>query len=80
MKCHTCKSKRLPKMKLYTFEELQTFYQNRDKYHYTQEEIAEIYNLYNRVFNDNKSPGCGKCFVNVRKKLTMQFEVENQNQ
>ena len=80
MSCHTCKTKKLPTMKLYTFDELYDFYQVRDKHHYTPEEIANIYNLYNRVFNANKTPGCGKCFVNVRKKLTAQFELEQQLQ
>ena len=79
--CQECKKrkKKLPKMKLYTFQELEHAYQNREKYKYTPDEQVWFYNLYNRVTGQNKTPGCGKCFANIRKHLEKQYinELEN---
>lgn len=61
----------------YTFEELEKAYMDGNKSSYTAEEQAWFYNLYNRVFNQNKQPGCGKCFLNVRKNLTARYKQES---
>ena len=60
----------------YTFEELEQAYGLMDKSTYTPDQQAWFYNLYNRVFKANKQPGCGKCFVNVRKALKERYYAE----
>ena len=62
-------------MENYTFEELEASAPMLNKASYTSDETAYLYNLYNRVFNQNKQPGCGKCFVNVRKKLQARYDA-----
>lgn len=62
-------------MENYTFEELEAAVPMLNKPSYTGDEQAYLYNLYNRVFNQNRQPGCGKCFVNVRKKLQARYEA-----
>jgi hypothetical protein len=76
MSCKECKEPKdisLP-MKNYTDEELEQAHLQGNKSSYTQDEIAWFYNLYNRVFKTHKSPGCGKCFVNIRKHLTNIYQ------
>lgn len=76
MSCTTCKEPKpisLP-MKNYTDEELERAYLEGNKSTYTREEQDWFYNLYNRVFKQNKTPGCGKCFVNIRKHLKNMYE------
>lgn len=74
--CEECLNKtneiELPKMRHdnCTEEELTRAFMEGNKSNYTPDEIAWFYNLYNRVFKQNKQPGCGKCFVNIRKQLT----------
>ena len=78
MSCDTCKEQelKLKDMGNYTFEELEKAYMEGNKRSYTPDEQAWFYNLYNRVFNQNKQPGCGKCFLNVRKNLTARYKHE----
>jgi hypothetical protein len=75
--CETCKNK--PEVNLtpqnYSMEELKLAYEMGNRRSYTGDETAWFYNLYNRVFNQNKQPGCGKCFVNVRKALSSRYEA-----
>ena len=76
MSCETCKEHKeigLPIMERYTLDELEKAHMTGNKSTYTNEEIDWFYNLYNRVFNTHKSPGCGKCFVNIRKHLTNKY-------
>lgn len=47
------------------------------KYGLTSQETQYIYNFYNRVFNQNKRPGCGKCFVNVCRALRNRWAEMN---
>lgn len=54
----------------YTEDELFRAYMEGNKSSYSKDETAWFYNLYNRVFKQNKQPGCGKCFVNIRRQLT----------
>lgn len=61
----------------YTPDELKQAYEMGNKSSYTPDEQAWFYNLYNRVFNKNQQPGCGKCFMNVRKRLTERYKAEN---
>ncbi len=80
MSCESCKNKinelKLSDMGNYTFEELEQAHKLGDKSSYTPDEHAWFYNLYNRVFNQNKQPGCGKCFVNIRKQLSIRYQAE----
>jgi ribonucleotide reductase alpha subunit len=39
------------------------------KYGLSRDEINYIYGFYNRELKQKKTPGCGKCFVNVCKNL-----------
>lgn len=48
-----------------------------DKHNITREETQYVYNFYNRVFNTNKQPGCGKCFVNICKQLKNRWNEIN---
>ena len=43
------------------------------KYGLTRDEINYIYGFYNRELKQNKSPGCGKCFVNICKNLDKRY-------
>jgi hypothetical protein len=63
-------------MKNYTFDELEKASELFDKSTHTPDEVAYLYNLYNRIFKTNKQPGCGKCFVNVRRHLKQRFNAE----
>ena len=80
MSCENCKNKEtetsLKKTPNYTFEELQRAHELGERPSYTPHENAWYYNLYNRVFNVNKQPGCGKCFVNIRKHLSERYKAE----
>lgn len=59
----------------FTLEELKKAYERSGQSRYTNEEIAWFYNLYNRVFNQQKTPGCGKCFATVRKQLATRYNA-----
>jgi ribonucleotide reductase alpha subunit len=43
------------------------------KYGLSRDEINYIYGFYNRELKQKKSPGCGKCFVNVCKNLEKRY-------
>jgi len=60
----------------YSLEELEMAYNDYNKAIYTPQETAWFYNLYNRVFKTNKQPGCGKCFVTIRKHLHHRYLYE----
>lgn len=74
--CDECANKineiKLPEMRFdnCTEEELIRAFMEGNRPTYNPDEIAWFYNLYNRVFKQNKQPGCGKCFVNIRRQLT----------
>ena len=74
--CEDCVNKineiELPKMRFdnCTDEELTRAFMEGNKREYSKDEIVWFYNLYNRVFKQNKQPGCGKCFANIRKQLS----------
>lgn len=51
-----------------------------DRYGLSRQEIDYIYGFYNREFKENKSPGCGKCFVNITRNLKRKWERLNQGQ
>jgi hypothetical protein len=74
--CEECENKiqeiELPKMRFdnCTDEELTRAFMEGNRRSYTPDEVAWFYNLYNRVFKQNKQPGCGKCFVNIRRQLS----------
>lgn len=60
----------------YSIEELEQAYNEGNKPIYTPQEVAWFYNLYNRVFGTNKQPGCGKCFVTIRRHLSQRYKYE----
>lgn len=78
--CKECENKvnevKTP-FKNYSMDELEQAHREGNKPHYTGEEIAWFYNLHNRVFKTNKQPGCGKCFVNIRRNLSRRYLAEN---
>ena len=45
------------------------------KYGLSRDEINYIYGFYNRELKQKKSPGCGKCFVNVCKNLQKRYQT-----
>lgn len=79
MKCESCKEPKIVSLDMgyYTPEELEIAYKISNKPNYTKEEIDWLYNLYNRVFSQSRKPGCGKCFVNIRKQLVEKYRAEN---
>lgn len=75
--CDTCKEQNiteLPKQN-YTLNELKLAAEQSNKRSYSGDEIAWFYNLYNRVFNTNRQPGCGKCFANIRRALNDRYNA-----
>lgn len=77
--CDDCKDKVnevTSTFKPYTLEELEQAHLDGNKYIYTGDEIGWFYNLHNRVFNTYKQPGCGKCFVNIRRNLSRRYLAE----
>jgi hypothetical protein len=74
--CEECENKiqdiELPKMRFdnCTDEELTRAFMEGNRREYSPDDVAWFYNLYNRVFKQNKQPGCGKCFVNIRRQLS----------
>lgn len=69
--CDTCKEPKelevtLPK---YTREEMDRAITMIDRYSLTRAEVEWLTNLNNRVLNDKKMPGCGKCLVQVKRNI-----------
>lgn len=77
--CEECskKSEITLELPLYTKEEYLKVRQLFGRYKITREETDYIYNFYNRVFQTNKKPGCGKCMANIIKRLQNKFENDN---
>jgi hypothetical protein len=73
--CETCKEPKefevaLPK---YTKEEMDLAMTLVNRYNLTRKEVEWLTNLNNRVLNDKKQAGCGKCLVQVKKNLTNAY-------
>jgi len=77
--CETCKEPKDLKMdfKNYTISELERASILASKTTNTADEVAWMYNLYNRVYKTNKTPGCARCFASVRNHLKRRYEIEN---
>jgi hypothetical protein len=76
--CNECKQKPEVKVELpnWTFDELERILPLLDKYGIERQEQEYIYNLFNRIFKVNERPGCGKCLINVIKKLKAKYQHE----
>jgi hypothetical protein len=74
--CETCKKPKEMTMETrpFTKEEFDRVIPLLDKYGLTRQETDYIYNFYNRVFNEKRVPGCGKCFVNMARKLKIKYQ------
>ena len=74
--CETCKEPKEVEVKLakYTKEEMDLAMTLINKYHLTRQETEWLTNLNNRVLNDKKLAGCGKCLVQVKKNLTNAYK------
>ena len=73
--CEECKEPKevvvsLPK---YTKEEMDLAMTLVNRYNLTRQEVEWLTNLNNRVLNDKKQAGCGKCLVQVKKNLTNAY-------
>jgi hypothetical protein len=70
-KCNTCKKPKQVTLNTepYTKEEMDLAMTIVDKRGITPQEQEWLVNLNNRVLNDNKIPGCGKCLTQVAKNL-----------
>lgn len=77
--CNDCKKQKEITMELglTTIEEWNRVIPMLDKYRLQREEIDYIYGFYNRVFKTKKTPGCGKCFVNIAKHLKNRWHEMN---
>jgi len=61
----------------WTFEELEEIQTLMEKRGYSHAQLVKIYDLYNRIFNENKSPtSCGKCNINKLNSLRRKYEEE----
>lgn len=65
---------------LSTKEEWERIITMIDRYGLSRQEIDYVYGFYNREFKDKRSPGCGKCFVNICRNLKRKWERLNQGQ
>jgi hypothetical protein len=74
--CETCKEPKELDVKLpnYTKEEMDLAMTLVNKYSLTREQTEWLTNLNNRVLNDKKRAGCGKCLVQVKKNLTNAYQ------
>lgn len=74
--CEECKDKAeiTLELPLYTYQEYLKVEELTGKYKLSQDELNYIYNFYNRVFQTNKTPGCGKCLANMLKRLKHKFK------
>lgn len=65
----------------WNFEELQDIQKYMERNNYGHAHKLIIYELYNRVFNQQKSPtSCGKCIVNVLNALRTKYNEERTKQ
>ena len=74
--CDTCKEPKEVEVKMekYTKEEMDLAMTLIPKYALTRQEVEWLTNLNNRVLNDKKRAGCGKCLVQVKRNLTNAYE------
>jgi hypothetical protein len=74
--CETCKEAKELQVKLpkYTKEEMDLAMTMVNKFSLTRQEADWLTNLNNRVLNDKKQSGCGKCLVQVKKNLTNAYQ------
>lgn len=74
-KCKDCKDKEVKvSFPNYTREEMEQAMVLVNKFSLSREEVQWLTALNNRVNNDNKQVGCGKCFVQVKKNLTNAYQ------
>ncbi len=69
--CDTCKEPKEVEVQLpkFTREEMDKAITMIDRYSLTRQEVEWLTNLNNRVLNDKKMPGCGKCLVQVKRNI-----------
>ena len=73
--CENCKEKETEiKTPLFTQEEMDKAMTIVDRFNITPEEMKWLINLNNRVNNDNKMYGCGKCHIRVIKNLKNAYQ------
>jgi hypothetical protein len=74
--CETCKEPKEVEVKLekYTKQEMDLAMTMVDRYNLTRQEIEWLTNLNNRVLNDRKRAGCGKCLVQVKRNLSNAYQ------
>jgi len=74
--CETCKEPKEVEVKLekYTKAELDLAMTIVNKYSLTRQQVEWLTNLNNRVLNDKKQAGCGKCLVQVKRNLINAYQ------
>ena len=61
----------------WTYDELEDIQTLMERRSYSHADLLKIYDLYNRVFNTNKSvSSCGKCNANKLKSLKRKYDEE----
>jgi ribosomal protein L16/L10AE len=72
VKCETCKKPKDVEMNTrpYTMEEVELAMTMVNKANLTHQQVEWLVNLNNRALKDNKTAGCGKCVIQVKKNLT----------
>ena len=74
--CEKCKKSGEVEIKTenWTKSELELVVSYLDNYNITRQQTDYAYNLYNRIFKTNKTPGCGKCFIRIAKSLKIKLD------
>ena len=74
--CENCKKEKEVEVKMekFTRQEMDTAMTLINKYSLSKQEADWLTNLNNRVNNDKKQSGCGKCLVQVKKNLQNAYQ------
>lgn len=74
--CENCKKEKEVEVKMekFTRQEMDTAMTLINKYSLSRQEADWLTNLNNRVNNDKKQSGCGKCLVQVKKNLQNAYQ------
>lgn len=63
----------------WTYKELEEIQTLMERSRYSHADWLRVYDLYNRIFNTNKSvSSCGKCNISKLKSLRRKYEEERQ--
>jgi len=54
--------------------------QNQGNVRMTREQLERVFNIYNSITNENKPiTSCGRCVLNIKKRLRLEYEKARSN-